>query len=338
MKWLVRGFFGFAALAVLLGGVGVVLPSRVHVERAVVIDRPPATVFALVESITTTAEWSPWLRRAPQAEVVFDGPARGVGGRMAWTAAPPTVRAGALSIARIDPRARVESALDFGDRGTARLTVAVTPSGGGSEVSWIYEADLGFNLIARYAALGFGSRVAADLEAGLENLRVLAESLPGADFAGAGAKVVTVDPVQIVYAAGSVRGDAAAQADAFDYALDKVRDYMQDHDIAPDGPVIAQTLDWSPPAWAFRAAIPYAGAARTFAGDTIGFGQTWGGEAVRAIHRGPTSATAPLYAKLDAFIAAHRLEKAGEPWEVHVTDRATTPPDDQVTEIYVPVK
>jgi effector-binding domain-containing protein len=44
------------------------------------------------------------------------------------------------------------------------------------------------------------------------------------------------------------------------------------------------------------------------------------------------------YKKIDAFIAAYQLEHNGRSWESYVSDPSTTPEDELITEVYVPVK
>lgn len=336
MKWLVRAFFGVAAIAAVGALVGLALPSRVHVERAIEIDRPPATMYALLSNLGAFAEWSSLSRRDPSVRFVARGADRGPGQTLVWRG--DTVGSGEMTIADVDPEARVDISVVFGGRGRARTGFDIAPREGGSTVAWRYDVDLGLNIAGRYAALGYGRSVGAELEAGLANLRELAESLPGADFAGAGAQIVEVAPVPVVYVNGRVRGDSAEHQEAFDAAIDQVRGYMRANRISASGPVISITTAWEPPLWGFRAAIPYDGPERDGADGPVVFGRTHGGRAVRAVHRGAPASIAPVYARLDAFMAAHRLSQAGGPWEVFVTDREETPAGEQVTEIYFPVE
>ena len=55
-------------LIVLLAAIGMMLPRNVHVERSIVIDAPPATVFALVDGYKQFNKWSPWAALDPNAK------------------------------------------------------------------------------------------------------------------------------------------------------------------------------------------------------------------------------------------------------------------------------
>src|SRR5262245_24735871 len=75
---------GLLALIVLLGLIGLFLPSAAHVERTVSIAAPPAAVYEIVNDLRRFNEWSPWFEKDPNARYTFSGPQRGVGARLQW--------------------------------------------------------------------------------------------------------------------------------------------------------------------------------------------------------------------------------------------------------------
>ena len=75
----------------------------------------------------------------------------------------------------LEPDSKVETALDFGDQGTATATFDLEPEGSETKVTWGFSTDLGFNPVARYFGLMFDSWIGADYEAGLANLKALVE-------------------------------------------------------------------------------------------------------------------------------------------------------------------
>jgi effector-binding domain-containing protein len=336
MKWLVRVYFAVSVLAgaILIGGL--FLPSRGHVQRSITIDRPPATVFTLLSSWRTYHEWSPWARAEPEAAYVFDGPPFGFGARYAWSG--EGTASGELVMTRAEPYALVEATVDLGARGRGLMRFTIEPKPGGSVVTWSYDTELGLDLIGRYVGRTFDGRLGPSFESGLVALKAYAERLPGADFADSGAQIVELEPLQVVVDARQVRGNTAEHEAAFAEALAEVRGYMSRNRLREAGPAIAVTTRWEPPLWVFKAAVPYAGEPREGGEDQISFDVLPAGRAVRAEHRGPPEGVAPLSTKLDAYLRAHRLERAGPSWEVRVTDRDRAPPEDQVTELYIPVK
>ncbi|MCG8441282.1 MAG: SRPBCC family protein [Caulobacterales bacterium] len=339
MKWLVRVYWGVAGAALAAAVAALVLPSRVRVESVERIERPPATVYTLLSRTRTQREWVPWTRWDPDAEFRFDGPEFGEGARMAWRSQDPRVASGAQAITFARPHQRLEMAMSYDRWGRARGYFDITPQGSASLVAWGFETSFGLDVVRRIAGVGFPARIAADQARGLRELKALAESLPAADFADAGIDRVETDPVFVVYAAGRVRGDLGAHAEALRAALAQARAFMREQGLSEAGDPRAIFLRWEPPLWEFKAAIPYAGAPRAPSiGGAIGFEGSYAGPALRVVHRGPADRTAGVYAQLEAYRAAHRLEPASAPWEVLVTDRTITPPEEQVTEIYVPVR
>lgn len=337
MKWLVRAFFAISVLvgAVLIGGL--FLPSRAHVERTISIDRPPSTVFTLLSSLKTFHDWSPWAVREPDAVFGFEGPDFGEGAKYLW--AGDIIGRGEVMVVGAEPYTSVETTVDLDARGRATMVFAIEPKPGGSIVTWTYDAAFGFDLIGRYVGRSFDIRLGPDFEAGLLRLKAEAERLPGADFADVNAEIITVPPVQAVVFERSVRGGVDEQEVAFAEGLREVRRFMEANALQPAGPPSAVTLRWEPPLWQFEAAVPYAGVRQEGADESgVRFGQIPGGQAVRAIHRGPPEGVAPLSTKLEAYVLAHRLVQSGPNWEVRVSDRETTAPDEQITELYVPVE
>ena len=164
-----------AGVALLLAVVAYVLPRHVSVSRSAVIDAPPAVVFPYLNSMQKFSEWSPWQELDPEMEQSFGGPESGVGNRMEWASANRNVGSGSQEITLSEPDNRVETALDFGDMGTAMASFDLVPEGDGTEVTWGLEADMGNNPVGRWMGLMMDRWVGADYEKGLERLTGLVE-------------------------------------------------------------------------------------------------------------------------------------------------------------------
>lgn len=164
-------------LVVLLGLVlvvgGFLLPRQTHVERSIVIDRPAAEVYAVVNSYRRFREWSPWSEQDPQAKYEFTGPDAGVGARMTW-AGNERVGTGSQEIIASEPDRKVVNALDFGgNKGTGTFTL--TPEGEGTRVVWGFDADHGNDPLSRWFGLLFDKMIGPDYERGLGRLKRVVE-------------------------------------------------------------------------------------------------------------------------------------------------------------------
>ena len=94
---------------------------------------------------------------------------------MRWVSDQRDVGTGSQEIVVSEPDSRVETALDFGEMGTATAFFDLAPGGGGSRVTWGFTTDTGFNPVGRWMGLMMDRWVGADYETGLANLKTLVE-------------------------------------------------------------------------------------------------------------------------------------------------------------------
>ena len=176
MGFLRKLLFFIVGFVILLAAGAYLLPRHVIIERSATIDAPPADVFPLVNSLKRGEEWSPWLGRDPGTTLTYEGPDEGVGAKMAWDSENPQVGSGKQEITLSTPDERVETALDFGAQGPAKAWFVLAPEGDGTVLTWGLDADMGNNPIGRWMGLMMDKWVGGDYEAGLVNIKALAEN------------------------------------------------------------------------------------------------------------------------------------------------------------------
>ena len=173
LKWLLAAL---VLLGVLLMG-GLLLPANSHLQRSVVIERPPAEVFATLNSFQRFNEWSPWFDLDPNAKYTYSGPIAGVGAKMAWVG-NSAVGSGSQEIIESVPGDRIVNALDFGGS-QAMAGYRLAAEGSGTRVSWSMDSAHGYHPVNRwFGALLLDSVVGKDYEKGLAKLKVVLESGP----------------------------------------------------------------------------------------------------------------------------------------------------------------
>ncbi len=64
--------------------VGTILPARVQIEREILIEAYPATVFALVNDFQQFNRWSGWMDNDPNTRINISEPPSGVGASLSW--------------------------------------------------------------------------------------------------------------------------------------------------------------------------------------------------------------------------------------------------------------
>lgn len=327
-------------LLVLLAGIGMLLPRHAHVERAIVIDAPAATVFALVDGFKQFQKWSPWAALDPNANYKIEGPEFGVGAKQTWVGDPETVGSGSQEIVAIEPGVSVTSRLDFGDRGLAIARFALAPAEGGTHVTWSLETDNGAGPIGRWFGLLMDRWVGPDYEKGLAGLKTLAEGMPKEDFADLAVATIDSVPMTVAYVASQSSKDSSAMGEAIGAAYAKVVAFMGAHGLKQAGPPITINTRWDDSGYGFDAAIPVDKApAKAVPDDSpVKVKQTYGGKALKIVFKGPYGGMPPSYAKLTAYMAARGYESAGPSWDEYVSDPGTTPEAELTTNIYQPVK
>lgn len=172
VKWLLGVVIVLAAV-LLIGGW--LLSPKFTVTRSVSVNAPPAKVYALVVDPREWKRWTVWNRRDPAMEITYSGPPSGVGAGWAWKS--KTEGDGRMTFTAAEPDRRLGYDLFFPDFGTTSGgELRFAPEGSnGTRVSWTMNGDMGGNPLFRWFALFADGMVGKDFDAGLTNLKALAE-------------------------------------------------------------------------------------------------------------------------------------------------------------------
>ena len=166
-------------LLILLVVIGMLLPSSAEVERSIVIDAPPARVFPHLNSMEAFHAWSPWADVDPATQYDFSGPAQGLGSRMTWSSGDQRVGQGSQEITASETNQRVETRLEFGDKGNGTATFLLEPQGRSTLLRWQFNTEFGWDLMGRYVGLMLDSMIGASYDKGLRTLKARIEKQPG---------------------------------------------------------------------------------------------------------------------------------------------------------------
>jgi uncharacterized protein YndB with AHSA1/START domain len=174
MKWLKRLLIGVLALAALLVGGGLLLSPRYHLERSVIVEAPADTVYGLVADPHQWPTWTVWNRRDPGMKISYFGEPSGAGSGWSWQSA--TEGDGKMTLTAVTPGQRVAYDLYFPDMdSTSTGEVRFELDGRGTRVTWTLDGDMGANPLYRWMGLLMDRLVGPDFEAGLANLKAVAE-------------------------------------------------------------------------------------------------------------------------------------------------------------------
>jgi uncharacterized protein YndB with AHSA1/START domain len=335
--WVKKSLYSIGALLLALVVVGVFLPSSGHVERATVIDAPPATLFAVLDDLRRVPDWSPWIENDPHAQLDYSSPTSGTGGALRWDGI--RLGAGGQTIVESVPNRRLVMQLDLGHGQPIRSEFELSATASGTQLRWICKTEFGINLFDRYSGLFLESAIGRDLERGLANIQTLAESLPRADWSDIGVERLVVAPVEIAYLTARSLPTAEAISEAVGQAYFNILAYMGQHGLQEAGPPISISRRFSGAEFVFDAAIPVRGVSddtpRTANG--IRLGTSYGGPAIRGRHIGSYGNLRQTHEKMAAYLAAHGIARAGDAWEAYVSDPTRTPESERVTDVYYPI-
>jgi effector-binding domain-containing protein len=329
--------YGILAALVALALIGLALPSKHSIEVSTEIDAHQATVFALVNDFRRYALWAPWAETDPNARFIYSGNTRGKGATVTWDGA--IVGSGTQTITESRPFEYVEVVMNAGEAGEARSWFRLAPGTGTTIVHWGFEADHGLNVVGRYFASMLGGIVARDYEAGLANLKELAESLPTADFSDLEVEHLVVEPMDIAYLATRSRPEPGAISEAMGEAYFEILTFIDEHGLQEAGAPLSISRSFRGSQMLFDAAIPVRGVSpgTPREGPGVKLGTTYGGAVIRVRHVGSYRDLASTHRKIAAYLAALGIEKNGAAWESYVSDPAKVAEQELLTYVYYPV-
>ncbi len=175
MQALKKVLFTLVVLALFLAVVGLALPGRFEVRRSTLIHTPADKLFSYIEDPRQWKAWTVWNQRDPAMTIQYSGPEKGVGAAWSWQS--KTEGSGSMTFTAIEAPRRMVYKLEFPEFNmvsTGEMTL--TPEGSGIRVSWSNTGELGMNPLNRYMGLMMDRMVGPDFEAGLGNLKKLAEA------------------------------------------------------------------------------------------------------------------------------------------------------------------
>jgi hypothetical protein len=160
------GVIAAAVLAVAVTAT-LALPKQIHIERSALVSAPPDVVYAALTSPASFHQFNPFRDVYADLKGTVSGPAHGLGATYAWES---TGGNGSQTIVSLQPNAEVKMQLELGFRGRPIQTFRIAADGAGSMVSWVQDADLGYNPIARVVGLSLDGKLGPVYEQGLKKL------------------------------------------------------------------------------------------------------------------------------------------------------------------------
>jgi uncharacterized protein YndB with AHSA1/START domain len=151
-------------------------PDTFRIQRATSIKAPPEKIFALINDLHAWDAWSPWEKKDPAMKRTHSGAANGKGAVYEWDG-NSEVGKGRMEIAETSSPSQVTIKLDFIKpfEGHDIAEFALEPEDGATKVTWAMFGPMPY--ISKLMTMFFSmdSMVGKDFEAGLANLKAVAE-------------------------------------------------------------------------------------------------------------------------------------------------------------------
>jgi hypothetical protein len=171
--------YGVIAIVALTGGLLAFVatrPDTFRVQRTTVIEAPPEQIFPFIEDFRKYALWSPYEQVDPSMSRTYSGSNGGKGAVYEWDGKGKAGK-GRMEIAHTSPPLMAVIRLDFvrpfGTQNIVEFTLR--PEGSRTSVSWAMRGANPYIAKLIQLVVNMDRMVGKDFEAGLANLKALAE-------------------------------------------------------------------------------------------------------------------------------------------------------------------
>lgn len=168
------------ALIVVLLIAGVLLfaltkPDSFKIERSIVIKAPPEKISALLTDFKQWAAWSPWEKKDLAMKRTYSGAADGKGAVYGWEG-NKKVGTGRMELLDVQPK-KVTIKLDFLAPFEAHNTAEfdLLSQGDSTQLTWTMQGPSNYMSKVMSVVMSMEKMVGPDFEAGLANLKAVAE-------------------------------------------------------------------------------------------------------------------------------------------------------------------
>lgn len=176
MKIVKNILLGIVILLAVLFLVSFFLPSKVYVERSMVMNAPSSVIFEQINTLKNWENWSPWHKIDSNMGLSYEGPESGVGASYSWTSENKNVGNGKLTISGSWPNDSILTDLEFTGQDKAISGYYLKEVEGGTELTISMKMDMGSNPIYKYFGLLMDKYIGDDYMKALTNLKAIVES------------------------------------------------------------------------------------------------------------------------------------------------------------------
>lgn len=259
LEFIVAAIIVFALAVV----VGLALPSSGHIERSVDISHNLRHIDDMLSNFRRFPEWGSVRMMDGQAKFALEGPGSGKGAKISWTSAKPNPGNGSYEVTEKDQDKSIVWKVDGPWKGeNKRYTITLEPQKNGriTKVTWAYDVDYGWDLIARYSGLYINGDPATQIQLNLASLQQQMASIPNVDYSQIEIFVADV-PAQPMLVVATTAPRSLDEVDAATTkAMEEIQAVMKKNNLTAAGPRQTITVEWGDENYTFEVAQPVSSA------------------------------------------------------------------------------
>lgn len=328
----------FSAIVVLIVIIGFLLPSNVHVEKSIEINKSPMEVYEIVNGFKEFNNFSPWASIDPKnTKYEFTGNETGVGSKMSWKSSNPDVGNGKQVVLENELNKKVKIRIEFEGMGNAISTWNLEDINGKTKATWQFDSDMGQNIFMKYIGflvMGTSVGVGGDYEKGLANLKKYAEAKVKTNLK---VSFEEVKSMNILVVSDSCMMDVKEIGNSYSKAYSEINSFIQKSKLTCIGAPFAIMDKSTNEKYHYTAGMPIS-ESNVKSSGRLKFTKSYSGKVLKVIHTGAYSQLEKTYTEILNYIKENKLNQNGKMWEVYVSDPGNTPESNLITEVYVPLK
>lgn len=319
MKILKKIGIALLAIILLVTIISFFLPSKIRVERSIVINAPTEVIFDQINNFRNWKNWSPWDKKDSTMKKEFFGPEQGVGAGYKWESNHKEVGNGSQTIVASVPNDSIYTALNFMDNGKGESGFKFNKEGDATQLTWYMLMDMGMNPINKIKGLFIDKFLAPDFEAGLNSLKILAESLPKTEV---NVIIEEVEIAQQYYLSYLDTCTEATIGKTLESAYTLISTTVEEQKLAVNGPPFAFYHSFAPDKVIVEAALPIATKPSLLKGQVTA-GELKTTKAIRGSYMGPYSGLQLATMKVLDYAKVNNKKIMGSEWDTYITDPST---------------
>lgn len=326
---------GIVVVIALIVIISFLLPATVKVERSIVVNAPIEVVYNQVNDFHNWENWSPWMEKDPDMDIVYSGAEKGVGSKYCWEGDPDAVGKGCLSIVDNKEYESISTLLEFEGTPPGNGSWNFEKVSDGVKITWAMESDMTEPIIVgRYFGLLMDGFIGPDFEKGLSNIKNIVESMSAYSIDISEGQE---EAIQYVYM--KEKGSSTEIGPKMDSIANEMLSFIKAHNLEMGEKVFAiwHVNDMENDYYEFSFAFEIA-EAEAIDSDRVKFGKLDAFTAVKGVHMGAYDKMEGSYEEMMRYIKDKGYAGDNEWMEFYITDPMEQPDTSQwITHIVYPL-